>query len=435
MSSSDPVTARSEQSIAPPGGPWPIEQVPVSLAPARRIDMLAYLSGAFDFAEGQSRGHACRVAHLGLSIARELGFDAQRRRTILNVALLHDSGIAVRDPRGDASRGDETDGGHERAGAWVAERFGIGDDVQTAIRSTHERWDGKGRPNGLAMTEIPVESLVIAAAHWASAAAEAVENPLRARAELQQLNPDEVEPQVGRDVATALAAVLRDDTTWAALWDAKLPRIVADAGAGEGKASVARVEAAAAAMGEVIDASANRPGRSAAVAAVTTELAGRLGFSASHGRAIRVAARLLDIGQLGVPKHVIDKPDILSIEEMEQVRRHPSLGARLLEDAPGLEHVASWIEAHHERPDGRGYPEMLQTGDIPLSAALLSAADAYCALRTDRPYRPALSHEDAMAVIVDGAGAQFDERVAAELSAAVMACGVTFPPEQARRGA
>lgn len=421
MSNSDPAQALLDQREAAPGGPRPVEQVPVALAPARRIQMLAYFSGAFDLAEGQESGHACRVAHIALSVAKELGLNASVRRRILNASLLHDAGIAVYHP-GEEAAGPDSTAGHTEAGAWVAGRFGLTDDVQAAIKSTHERWDGDGRPAGLTMTEIPIESLVIAAAHWVSDAVEGVDNPLRARAELQQIDIRQVEPQLGREVAAALVAALRQDATWNVLWDAQLPELVAEVGSGEGKPSVARVEAASAAMGEIIDAAADRPGRSAAVAAITTELAGYLGFSASHARALRVAARLLDIGQLGVPRHVLNKPDILSIDEMEQVRRHPALGARLLEGAPGLEPIAQWIEAHHERPDGRGYPQMTMGAEVPLSAALLTTCDTYCALRTDRPYRPALNHRDAIAVIEDGAGAQFDERVAAEIARAVESC-------------
>lgn len=421
MSNSDPARALLDQRGAAPGGPRPVEQAPVALAPASRIQMLAHFSGAFDLAEGVEPGHACRVAHIALSVAKELGLNASVRRRILNAALLHDAGIAVHHPDEEAGGPDSTTG-HTEAGAWVAARFGLTDDVQAAIRSTHERWDGDGRPAGLTMTEIPIESLVISAAHWASDAAEGVDNPLRARAELQQFDSRQVALQVGPQVAAALVAALRQDTTWNVLWDAQLPSLVAEAGSGEGKPSVARVEAACAAMGEIIDAAAGRPGRSAAVAAISTELAGYLGFSAGHGRALRVAARLLDIGQLGVPRHVMNKPDILSIDEMELVRRHPALGARLLEGAPGLEPIAQWIEAHHERPDGRGYPEMAMGEEVPLSAALLTACDTYCALRADRPYRPALNHRDAIAVIEDGAGAQFDERVAAEIARAVESC-------------
>jgi HD-GYP domain-containing protein (c-di-GMP phosphodiesterase class II) len=78
---------------------------------------------------------------------------------------------------------------------------------------------------------------------------------------------------------------------------------------------------------------------------------------------------------------------------------------------PGLEFIAGWIDAHHERPDGRGYPEMLSREEIPLAARILAIADSYWALRAERPHRPAYTREDAVDIIEANAGEQFDGSV------------------------
>jgi len=101
------------------------------------------------------------------------------------------------------------------------------------------------------------------------------------------------------------------------------------------------------------------------------------------------------------------------------MRRHPALGAMILERAPGMSEVASWIEAHHERPDGRGYPELLSVDEVPLPARILAAADAYWALRAERPYRPAFSAAEALAMLQVGAGHQFDRSAVDALPAAL----------------
>src|SRR4029079_12034327 len=111
-------------------------------------------------------------------------------RRVLGTALLHDAGGAVR-----------TAGGHLEGGAWVAERFGLDVGVQAAIRATHERWDGKGRPLALAADVIPIEALVVRAAHWASDHIEEPANPLKARATLQRANRNDLEGIVGPRVA------------------------------------------------------------------------------------------------------------------------------------------------------------------------------------------------------------------------------------------
>lgn len=87
------------------------------------------------------------------------------------------------------------------------------------------------------------------------------------------------------------------------------------------------------------------------------------GCLAGHVDALGVAGLLLDVGQLGVTCYIADKPSILTVDEIGQMRRHPDLGARIIERVPGMSEVVSWVESHHERPDGRGYPEMLTGAD------------------------------------------------------------------------
>ena len=98
----------------------------VELLPARPAEILAPLSGAFDLAEAQSPGHAARVAHIAVTVARQLGLDAAPRRIVLHGALLDDAGVAV----GELPEGVADTGGHTAAGAWVASRFGFDERVQ-----------------------------------------------------------------------------------------------------------------------------------------------------------------------------------------------------------------------------------------------------------------------------------------------------------------
>jgi HD-GYP domain-containing protein (c-di-GMP phosphodiesterase class II) len=106
---------------------------------------------------------------------------------------------------------------------------------------------------------------------------------------------------------------------------------------------------------------------------------------------------------------------------MELMRSHPVVGARLVESAPGMREVSEWIGAHHERPDGRGYPELLSSEELAIPPRILAVADAYHALRAERPYRPAFSADETMAMIELGAGRQFDARVVEALPEALEA--------------
>ncbi len=125
---------------------------------------------------------------------------------------------------------------------------------------------------------------------------------------------------------------------------------------------------------------------------------------------IRAAGVLHDIGKLGVADAVLKKPGALTDEEWAEMRRHPELGARILDHA-NLRDISGWVLAHHERIDGRGYPHGLAGDAIPLEARILAVADAYEAMTADRPYRAALGHDAAREELLDCSGAQFDPAV------------------------
>ena len=139
-------------------------------------------------------------------------------------------------------------------------------------------------------------------------------------------------------------------------------------------------------------------------------IATELELPAEHVDRIRLAGLLHDIGKIGVPDTVLQKPGKLDDAEWAEIRKHPELGARILSGA-NLDDIAGWVLAHHERPDGRGYPYGLPAEQIPLEAQILSVADAYEAMTADRVYRAGLGHDVAMDELRACSGAQFDEAV------------------------
>jgi diguanylate cyclase (GGDEF)-like protein/putative nucleotidyltransferase with HDIG domain len=139
-------------------------------------------------------------------------------------------------------------------------------------------------------------------------------------------------------------------------------------------------------------------------------IARSLGFSDELVERVRLAGILHDIGKIAVPDAVLSKPGPLTDDEYAQMKKHPEVGAVIV-DGADLGDVASWVMAHHERPDGRGYPLGLADDEIPLEAKILAVADAYEAMTVDRVYRRALPVSEARAELVRCAGAQFDPRV------------------------
>jgi diguanylate cyclase (GGDEF)-like protein/PAS domain S-box-containing protein len=134
----------------------------------------------------------------------------------------------------------------------------------------------------------------------------------------------------------------------------------------------------------------------------------KLGLKQTTMDDLYLLAMLHDIGKIGVPFHIINKPGPLTEDEWEVMKRHPLIGYQIAISSVDLKPIAEGILNHHERFDGKGYPNQVKGRDIPLIARIVSIIDAYDAITQDRPYRPKKSHEAAMAEIKKHAGTQFD---------------------------
>jgi diguanylate cyclase (GGDEF)-like protein/putative nucleotidyltransferase with HDIG domain len=141
-------------------------------------------------------------------------------------------------------------------------------------------------------------------------------------------------------------------------------------------------------------------------------IAAELGLPAERVKRIEVAGTLHDIGKIGLPDAILQKPGPLGKTELAEIRTHPEIGAQIL-NSRGLEDVREWVLAHHERPDGKGYPCGLTDSEIPLEAKILAVADAYEAMTADRVYRPGIDERAARAELLRCSGDQFDSRVVA----------------------
>jgi HD-GYP domain-containing protein (c-di-GMP phosphodiesterase class II) len=158
------------------------------------------------------------------------------------------------------------------------------------------------------------------------------------------------------------------------------------------------------------------------VAEMCALIATALGLNHNRIAQLRLAGLLHDVGKIGIPDAILAKPGPLTDREFEVMKTHSMLGHGIV-DATGLSEQANWILHHHERVDGRGYPDGLAGEEIPLESRIMLVADAYEAMTGDRPYREGCPQADALAELERHAGTQFDVHCVAALQG-VLGCRV-----------
>ncbi len=266
----------------------------------------------------------------------------------------------------------------------MARRLGMGDDIHRGLTDIHERWDGRGNPRRLARDDIAVP------ARFAQVAGQAMQFHLIGGIELAT---GVVRRRAGSALEPSIAAtLLGHGPELLAEIDAMDPAVAVIGAEPEPHRSIPEsgLDDLAAAFGDMADLkSPSMHGHSAAVAHLAHAAANNLGFPEPERVRIRRAGNLHDLGRVGVPSGIWDKPGPLTTAEWERVRLHPYHSERILLRSPVLAPLGQIAGMHHERLDGSGYHRQARSLAIPHDARLLAAADAYQAMTQDRAHRPA----------------------------------------------
>ena len=435
----------------------------------RQSEVIAALSHALDMTEGHPVGQAERSCLIGMRIARELRLDDEAQYALYYALLLKDVGcsssaarmcqlfgtddIALKTdgklvdwtkpvqvarytsrhvaPGGRIARAQRTLSvlrmlvaeGKEIVetrcdrGATIVRSLGFPEASADAVRALDEYWDGRGQPYGLSGDAIPLlariaclsqTAEVFFAAHGRTAAREMV-TERRGR----WFDPA---------VADALLALGDDDPLWAGLVSDDVGRLVLELEP-EDRVLVldeAGIDRVCESFADVIDAKSPFTARHSRGVATYARLIGtQLGFSPADLRDLQRAGLLHDIGKLGIPNTILDKPAKLTEDEFARMRLHPAYTERILSGIPAFARFAVIAAAHHERLDGRGYHRGLAAADLPLSARALATADVFEALTADRPYRGPMDPDEAFAIARRDAGQALDPVCVEALVAAV----------------
>ena len=158
-------------------------------------------------------------------------------------------------------------------------------------------------------------------------------------------------------------------------------------------------------------------GHSAAVAVYARDIAARMGLTQEQQNLVHLAGLVHDIGKIGLPPGLLEKPGALTLEERRQMEKHSEIGQRILEKVDDYSEIAAIVRHHHERVDGGGYPDGLDGSEIPRLSRIIAVADAYNAMTSDRPYRDAMPSRVARLRLAQAVGSQFDTSVVAAFEA------------------
>ena len=162
-------------------------------------------------------------------------------------------------------------------------------------------------------------------------------------------------------------------------------------------------------------------GHSSAVAIYARDIARRMGLSDREQELAHLCGLVHDVGKIGLPAGLLEKPGALSLEERREMERHSEIGEDILRNVDDYNEIAGVVRHHHERVDGTGYPDRLTGDEIPLLARIIAVADAYNTMTSDRPYRDAMPSRVARLRLAQAVESQFDTSVVAAFEAILAA--------------
>jgi putative nucleotidyltransferase with HDIG domain len=194
-------------------------------------------------------------------------------------------------------------------------------------------------------------------------------------------------------------------------------RLVADLGAANQRLEKASLSFASALVAALDARDQYTAGHSAAVAVYARDIASRLELSEEEKQLVHLAGLVHDIGKVGLPAGLLEKPGALTLEERRMMEEHPVIGERILAKVEDYREIALIVRHHHERIDGNGYPDGLLADEVPLISRIIAVADAYNAMTSGRPYRDAMPSRVARMRLAQAVGTQFDTTVVAAFEA------------------
>lgn len=423
-----------------------------------KAELISALSYALDLTEGQPEGHGVRCCWIGMQIGVRAGMSADELGDLYYTLLLKDIGCSSNAARicqlyltddlefkRDAKLLDEslpqvlrfvlahtglksglserfrslvtifTTGGtiarelietRCQRGAEIVRMMRFPEAVACGILDLDEYWNGRGKPNGLEGTAISLNARIALIAQVADVF-HTSSGPEAARREVKKRSGTWFDPRL----AALFDTVAEDPAFWSTLASPTLKTTVIGMAPAETAEGVDEdyLDDVALAFAEVVDSkSPFTSGHSKRVALFTDMIAEEMGHDEERRRYLKRVALLHDIGKLGVSNQILDKPGKPDEAEWQSIRSHPALSEMILSRIDAFSDLARLAGAHHERLDGKGYPNGLKGDEICDGTRIITTADIFDALTADRPYRAAMPVSQALAIMEKDVGAALD---------------------------
>ncbi len=423
-----------------------------------KAELLSALSYALDLTEGQPEGHGVRCCWIGMNIGRAIGLATDELSDLYYTLLLKDIGCSSNAARicqlyltddlefkRDAKLLDEslpqvlrfvlshtglkaglserfrslvtifTTGGEIarelietrcQRGAEIVRMMRFSESVASGILDLDEYWNGKGKPVGLKGKEIALNARIGLIAQVVDVFHTSA-GQVAAKKEVTRRAGTWFDP----DLVKVFGKIAEDPAFWATLAAPDLKETVIAMAGDEDTDGIDEdyLDDVAAAFAEVVDSkSPFTSGHSKRVALFTDMIAEEMGIREDQRRFLKRVALLHDIGKLGVSNQILDKPGKPDDSEWASIRSHPALSEQILSKITAFKDLSRIAGAHHERLDGKGYPNGLRGDEICLETRIVTTADIFDALTADRPYRAAMPVSQALGIMERDIGTAID---------------------------
>lgn len=353
---------------------------------------------------GMPTNHSKRIAYISARIAQELMLSDEEKYDLTSLAIMHDNGATMKilEDRKNLTIKEmlnitESRKEHCLIGEDNISSFPFHKNRKNVIKYHHEKYDGSGF-FGITGDEIPLFSQILSLA-----------DTLDLKFEMNHGSKDVISDFMiekrseffAPSIADAFSQISGQTEFWDALRDENIdeslytiiPVFANDLSYGE-------IRVITKTFSRIIDAkSIFTQVHSSGLSERISLMARYYNFDPILENKLLIASDLHDLGKLSIPNSILDKPDILTTEEFEVIKRHPITTRHCLQGLNGFEEITEWASNHHEKLDGSGYPNGLSAKDLDFNSRLIVCLDIYQALREQRPYREALSHQQSMDIM------------------------------------